>query len=94
MRKVIAVVIGFLAVIAVAAITHYSTKTSYYEAGRNSGSIDASLDGFRRLSTAAGKIPTCSPDQQREGKSVVVVKAEVIYAVATGPATVLLCLAP
>lgn len=94
MRKVITVVFGFLALVAVAAITHYSTRTSYYEAGRNSGSIDASLDAFRRLSKVAGKIPTCSPDQLREGKSVVVVKAEVIYAVATEPATVVLCLAP
>ncbi len=94
MRKMITAAVGLLALVAVAFVTHHSTKAAYYEVGRNSGSIDASTNVLRRLTEVAGKIPTCSPEQQREGKSVVAVKAEAIYAVTKGPATVSLCLAP
>jgi hypothetical protein len=90
----IAAVVGFSALIAVTLATHHYTKAAYYEVGRNSGSIDASAKVLMRLTEIAGKIPTCSPEQQREGKSVVAVKAEAIYAVTTGPATVSLCFAP
>ncbi len=94
MRKMITAAVWLLSLVAVAVVTHHSTKAAYYEVGRNSGSIDASANVLRRLTEIAGEIPTCTPEQQREGTSVVAVKAEAIYAVTKGTATVSLCLAP
>lgn len=94
MRKMITAAIGLLALVAVSLVTYQHTKAAYYAVGRNDGSIEARVDMLKRLAEIGGVIPVCTPEQQREGSSIVTVKAEAIYAVTKGPAIVSLCSAP
>lgn len=94
MYKMIKTTVMILTLSAVVLFTYQYTKSAYYAVGRNDGTIEASAGIFKRLAEIAGAIPICTPEQQREGKSVVTVKAETVHAITNGPATVSLCVAP
>jgi hypothetical protein len=93
MYKMIAAAVGLLTLGAVVLFTYQYTKSAYYAVGRNNGAIEANAGVFKRLADIGGAIPVCTPEQQREGMGIVTVKAEAIYAIAQGPATVSLCVA-
>jgi hypothetical protein len=83
----IAVLITLTAVV----MTYHATKESYLSVGFNNGAIDSKSRMITQFSEIVGTIPTCTVAQQREYKEVVSVKAEAIYASATGHDTISLC---
>lgn len=83
-----------LIILGVAVVTTYQyTKAAYHAVGLNDGAIDSDTRMLKRFTEIVGTIPVCTNKQQHEGKVIVAVKAESIYAIARGPDTISLCLA-
>lgn len=87
----IALVVGLLVLSAATVVTYQYTKAAYHAVGFNDGSIDSGVRAIERLAAVAGVIPECTNEQQREGKQIVSVKAEAIYAIAKSPGLITLC---
>jgi hypothetical protein len=86
-------IVGIAGLITLTAVvmTYHATKESYLSVGFNNGVIDSKSRMITQFSEIVGTIPTCTVAQQQEYKEVVSVKAETIYATATGHDTISLC---
>lgn len=94
MRHMTVLAFGLVASAVAVFGTYQYTKDAYYAVGKNSGTIEAGADFYRRLTDITVAMPVCTPMQQTAGQVLVAVKAEAIYASADGPSAISLCKAP